>query len=320
MSSIRFDGQVAIVTGAGNGLGKTYALELARRGAAVVVNNHRRISDGNGVPSSADQVVEEIRQAGGQAAANYDSVGTCAGGEAIVQTALNKFGRVDILINNAGHLFNAPFGEVPQGHLDSVLEVHLKGAFYVTQPAFRVMKEQRYGRILFTSSAVGLFGNHEQSVYAASKGGVLGLMNVVALEGAAHGIKANLLLPIAKSRLAAMMPPEQQAKFAERDRQIAPLVQNARDPDFVMPLAVYLVSQACECTQTAYSAMFGRYARVFVGVGAGWLGPRDVPCSVEEVAAHWAEITSTERFSIPGSLLDESSQVLARLAEAQRDR
>ena len=209
MGNVRFDGRVAIVTGAGGGLGRTYALDLAQRGAAVVVNDLGGTFDGKGSSTSmADTVVEEIRAAGGKAVASYDSVATAAGGEAIVQKAIDAFGRVDVLINNAGTLRNAPLDTLPDSTLDAMLEVHLKGAFYVTRPAFRRMKAQRYGRILFASSAAGIFGNDDQSAYGAAKAGTVGLMNVLSQEGKAHGVFCNALLPTAASRMGEAMSPE----------------------------------------------------------------------------------------------------------------
>src|SRR5579884_4043929 len=162
MSTVGFAGRVAIVTGAGGGLGRDYALELARRGAAVVVNDLGTNSDGTGTPTRmADAVVEEIHRVGGKAVASYDSVATADGGAAIVDIAAKTFGRVDALINNAGILRNAPFDELPDAAIDAMLSVHLKGAFNVTRPAYRLMKQQGYGRILFASSAAGMFGNPE---------------------------------------------------------------------------------------------------------------------------------------------------------------
>jgi NAD(P)-dependent dehydrogenase (short-subunit alcohol dehydrogenase family) len=160
MADIRFDGRVAVITGAGGGLGRTYALEIARRGGMVVVNDLGGKADGTGGSHNmADQTVKEINESGGKAVANYDSVSTPQGGEAIIKAALDNFGRVDIVINNAGILRDKTFAKLPPEDLEIVLDVHLKGAFYVTQPAFRVMKEQNYGRILFTASGAGIFGN-----------------------------------------------------------------------------------------------------------------------------------------------------------------
>jgi NAD(P)-dependent dehydrogenase (short-subunit alcohol dehydrogenase family) len=202
MSEIRFDGRVAIVTGAGGGLGRTYALELARRGARVVVNDKGGAADGTGSGSSmADAVVKEIREAGGSAVASYDSVSTPEGGSAIVKTAVDAFGRVDVVINNAGILRDKTFAKLEPENLEVVLDVHLKGAFFVSQPAFRLMKEQGYGRFLFTASNAGIFGNFGQTNYGAAKMGLVGLSNVLALEGAKNGITSNVLAPMARTRL-----------------------------------------------------------------------------------------------------------------------
>lgn len=214
MQKVSFAGRVAIVTGAGGGLGREYAHELARRGARVVVNDLGTTADGSGSPSRmADDVVAEIRAAGGTAQANYDSVATPGGGKAIVAAALDAFGRVDVLINNAGILRNAALEQLSDSTLDAMLEVHLKGAFYVTRPAFSLMKTQGYGRILFASSAAGVFGNAEQGAYGAAKAGLIGLMNVLSHEGRPHGVLCNALLPTAESRMSEHMPAAQLEEF-----------------------------------------------------------------------------------------------------------
>jgi NAD(P)-dependent dehydrogenase (short-subunit alcohol dehydrogenase family) len=200
MDDIRFDGRVAIVTGAGAGLGKTYAVALAERGAKVVVNDLGGARDGSGGgTSAADAVVEEIRKAGGEAVANYDSVATKQGGENIVKTAVDAFGKVDILINNAGILRDKSFAKLEEAEWDLVLSVHLKGAFCVTQPAFRVMKDNNYGRIVNTASGAGLYGNFGQSNYCSAKMGLVGLMNNVCLEGGKYNITCNTIAPVAAS-------------------------------------------------------------------------------------------------------------------------
>lgn len=318
MSTIDFKDRVAIVTGAGGGLGRTYALELATRGAAVVVNDLGGRFDGQGSSHSmADQVVEEIRAAGGKAVANYDSVGTRAGGESIVQTALDSFGKVDIVINNAGHLRNAPFEDINDEILDSIIDVHLKGAIYVTQPAYKVMKQQGYGRIIFASSAAGAFGNPQQAAYAAAKAGVLGVMNVLALEGKEHGVLCNALLPVATSRMEAAMSPAQLEAFTVQYASLGEKLGTSYLPEFVTPLVTYLASEACTSTHAIYSAALGRYARAFVGLTDGWTGPRDTPATVEALAEHFQQIGDIGHFSIPGSLSDEFSIISRNIGKGQ---
>jgi len=201
---ITFDGRVAVITGAGGGLGKTYALELARRGARVVVNDLGGSVDGTGASvSAADVVVDEIRSAGGEAVPNYDSVSTEEGGAGIIGTAVDEFGGVDILVNNAGILRDKSFANMETAEIEAVLEVHLRGAFYVSQPAFRVMKDNGYGRLVFTSSNAGLFGNFGQANYGAAKAGLVGLANVLAIEGMKYNIKSNVIAPVARTRMTA---------------------------------------------------------------------------------------------------------------------
>jgi NAD(P)-dependent dehydrogenase (short-subunit alcohol dehydrogenase family) len=297
MSEIRFDGRVAVITGAGGGLGKTYALELARRGAHVVVNDLGGASDGSGKSHSmADQTVREIVAAGGQAAANYDSVATPQGGEAIIKTALEKFGRVDIVINNAGILRDKSFAKLEPADLEIVLDVHLKGAFYVSQPAFRAMKDQSYGRFLFTASAAGIFGNFGQSNYGAAKMGLVGLSNVLAVEGAKSNIKSNVIAPIAKTRLT--------------ENLLGPLAAQL-DPHGVTPLACYLVSEACELSHEVFSVGGGRFAKIFVGLTPGWFAGKGKQVSLEDVRDHLGEITNEAGYIVPKSIGDEM-RVLAK--------
>jgi len=316
MSQVRFDGRVAIVTGAGGGLGRTYALDLARRGAAVVVNDLGGSFDGKGSSTSmADQVVEEISKAGGKAAASYDSVASAAGGEAIVRKALETFGRVDVLINNAGTLRNAPVDELPDATLEAMIDVHLKGAFHVTRPAYRHMKQQRYGRILFASSAAGMLGNDEQAAYGAAKAGLVGLMNVLSQEGRAYNVLCNALLPTAASRMAQAMPAWEMEKVGALFQTAGDQLGNSGNPEFVTPLVTYLVSEACTSTHALYSATMGRYARVFIGMTHGWMGPRTTPATAEDVAAHFAEVCRTDRYFIPESLTDEFVHLIGRMQQ-----
>jgi NAD(P)-dependent dehydrogenase (short-subunit alcohol dehydrogenase family) len=318
MSQVRFDGRVAIVTGAGGGLGRAYALELAQRGAAVVVNDLGGTFDGRGSSHSmADKVVDEIRQAGGKAAASYDSVSTPAGGEAIVAKAVDVFGGVDVLVNNAGTLRNAAFHELPDATIDAMLDVHLKGAFYVTRPAYRIMKQRKYGRILFASSAAGMLGNDEQAAYGAAKAGLVGLMNVLSQEGRAHNVFCNALMPTAASRMGEGMAQWQMEQIGALYQGVADKLGNSMTPDFVMPLVVYLVSEACKSTHAIYSATMGRYARVFIGMSDGWMGPRDAPVTVDDVAAHFDQISRTDRFFVPESLTDEFVKLIDRMKRGE---
>jgi NAD(P)-dependent dehydrogenase (short-subunit alcohol dehydrogenase family) len=291
MSEIRFDGRVAVITGAGGGLGKTYALELARRGAHVVANDLGGAADGSGKSHSmADQTVAEIKAAGGEAVANYDSVATPQGGEAIIKTALDKFGRVDIVINNAGILRDKSFAKLEPADLEIVVDVHLKGAFYVSQPAFRAMKEQNYGRFLFTASAAGIFGNFGQTNYGAAKMGLVGLSNVLAVEGAKNNIKSNVIAPIAKTRLTESL--------------LGPMAANL-EPTTVTPLACYLVSEACELSHEVFSVGGGRFARVFVGLTPGWFAGKGKAVSLEDVRDHLGQIMDEKSYIVPKSIGDE---------------
>ena len=298
MSEIRYDDRVAIVTGAGGGLGKTYALELARRGAKVVVNDLGGGTDGTGGGSAmADTTVKEIGEAGGTAVANYDSVATPEGGEGIVKTALENFGKVDVVINNAGILRDRTFAKLSPEDLAIVLDVHLRGAFFVSQPAFRVMKEGGYGRFLFTASAAGIFGNFGQTNYGAAKMGLLGLSNVLALEGAKYEIRSNVIAPIANTRLTQEL--------------LGPLAEKL-DPELVTPLSLFLVSEQNQHTHEIYSVGGGRYARVFIGLTQGWFSKK-IP-SVEEVAAHMDQIRDEQGYIVPGSIAEE----MKLLADALR--
>ena len=288
---LRFDGKVALVTGAGGGLGRSHALLLASRGAKVIVNDLGGSFTGDGKSSSAaDKVVAEIKEAGGQAVANYDTVATPAGGEAIIKTAVDSFGRVDIVINNAGILRDKSFVKLEPQDLEIVLDVHLKGGFYVSQPAFRVMKEQNYGRFLFTASAAGIFGNFGQSNYGAAKMGLVGLSNVLAVEGAKNNIKSNVIAPIARTRLT--------------ENLLGPIA-SALDPTTVTPLACYLVSEACDLSHEVFSVGGGRFARIFVGLAPGWFAGKGKVVSLEDVRDNLGQIMEEKGYIVPKSIGDE---------------
>jgi NAD(P)-dependent dehydrogenase (short-subunit alcohol dehydrogenase family) len=285
VSSISFDEQVAIVTGAGGGLGKTYALELARRGAKVVVNDLGGGMDGTGSGSApADATVSEIASLGGEAIANTDSVASREGGAAIVKSALDAFGRVDILINNAGILRDKSFLNVTPEDFDAVLDVHLRGAFHVTQAAFGHMKGQGYGRILFTTSGSGLFGNFGQVNYSAAKMGLVGLCNTVAIEGAKSGILANCIAPIARTRMT--------------EELLGPMASKL-DAAHITPLALFLVSRECTLTHEIFTAAAGWYARVPVVVTPGWYVGTDQMATVEDIHDNLGEIRSEDGYFVP---------------------
>jgi len=293
---IRFDGRVAVITGAGGGLGRSYALELARRGARVVVNDLGGTTDGKGSShSAADKAVAEIRAAGGEAVTSYDSVATPAGGAAIVQRALDAFGQVDIVINNAGILRDKTFPKLEWADLDAVLDVHLRGAFYVTQPAFKVMKDRGYGRILMTASGAGVFGNFGQSNYGAAKMGLVGLANVLAEEGRKYDIKVNVIAPIAQTRLTGELMKNLQLDLG---------------PELVMPLSCFLVSEACDLTHEIFSVGGGRFARIFVGECEGWYAGKGARPTLEDVRDQMDRIRDTKRSFIPNNLGEETAAVM----------
>ena len=288
---ITFDGRVAVITGAGGGLGRTYALDLARRGARVVVNDLGGSLDGSGESqSAADVVVNEIVEAGGEAVANYDSVSTAEGGASIIQSAVDAFGGVDIVINNAGILRDRSFANMTMAEIDAVLDVHLKGAFYVSQPAFKIMKDNGYGRFVFTASAAGLFGNFGQANYGAAKLGLVGLSNVLAVEGIKYNIKSNAIAPIAKTRMT--------------EDILGPLLEIV-DPNQVTPMVVYLCSENSEFTHEIFTVGGGRYGRVFIGTNNGWFAGQGAVPTVEELADHLDEVRDISEHVVPNNINDE---------------
>jgi NAD(P)-dependent dehydrogenase (short-subunit alcohol dehydrogenase family) len=304
---ITFDDQVAIVTGAGRGLGRLYALELARRGAAVVVNDLGGTMHGQGADSSvADQVVEEITRAGGRAVASHDSVDSPRGGQAIVDTALDAFGRLDAMVSNAGIFNSIPFDQLSAEDWRRMLQVHLDGGFYLSQPAYKVMTKQRYGRFVFISSSSGNFGQPMEAHYAAAKMGLVGLSNVIAIEGAAHGILSNTVLPTGFSRMVTETVGDE--KFLAESG-----FMRAIRPELVVPLVVFLASRACEFTHRNYSACAGRYARVFMALGDGWLADPATEPTADDIFAHLDELSATDNFIVPDSIVDEVLEVCDRL-------
>lgn len=301
---IRFDGRVAIITGAGAGLGRTYALELAKRGAKIVVNDLGGARDGagSGSTSAADKVVDEIKALGGEAVASYDSVSTPEGGGNIVKTAIGAFGTVDILINNAGILRDKSFIKMEPESWNAVLDVHLNGAYNVSRPAFTVMKEKGYGRIIMTTSAAGLYGNFGQTNYSSAKMGLIGLMNALKLEGEKYNIKINTVAPVAASRLTEdVMPPDFLAKVK---------------PEFVSPLVLFLCSEKCPVSGNIYNAGMSCFNRAAVVTGPGaTLGSQDKPETLEGIIANLDKISSLKGGKEYGQLNDQIGDVLSALSK-----
>ena len=289
MADVSFENRVAIVTGAGNGLGKAYALELGKRGAKVVVNDLGGAVDGSGSANSpADDVVNEIIENGGEAVANYDSVATKDGGESIVQTAIDSFGTVDAVINNAGILRDKSFANMSEEEFSLIIEVHLKGTYFVTQPAFKIMKENNYGRIVNVASPSGLFGNFGQTNYGAAKMGIVGLTNVLAIEGAKYNIKVNVIAPTAYTRMTEALLPEDVGKLFSAE--------------LVTPMVTYLASEACEPTHEIFGVAAGRFARIGIITHEGYVNTQ---ATAEDIASNIEEIRTITDGSYPLSNEDE---------------
>ncbi len=306
--SIRFDGRVAVITGAGAGLGRIYALELAKRGAKVVVNDlgSARDGSGQGLSAPADKVVQEIQTLGGEAVANHDNVATPEGGKAIIQSALDAFGTVDILINNAGILRDKSILKMEPENWQAVIDVHLNGAYHVSRPAFEVMKEKGYGRILMTTSAAGLYGNFGQSNYAAAKMGLVGLMNTLKLEGEKYNIMVNTIAPLAASRLTEdVTPPELFLKMK---------------PEFVAPLALYLCSEQCPVSGSIYNAGMGVFNRAAVVTGPGLtLGSAETFPTLEDIVANIDAISTLEGGKEYRRLNDQVGDACSALQGPQKE-
>ncbi len=278
MKFIGFENRVAIVTGAGEGIGREYALDLAKRGAKVVVND---IGQGPDQGWTADRVVDEIKKAGGKAAASFDSVATMQGGQNIVDTAMDHFGRVDILINNAGILRDRTFMKMTEKDWDEVIAVHLKGAFCVTQPAVKIMKANQYGRIVFTASSSGMYGNFGQSNYGAAKMGVIGIMNTLKLETAKVNIKVNTVAPNAATGMTRGVFPDEVAKRIK--------------PEFNTPIVTFLCSEENQESGMIFTMSAGWFARSAMVSGKGaCIGDTKRLIAAEEVRDHFDQIKSLD--------------------------
>ncbi|MFF5257858.1 SDR family NAD(P)-dependent oxidoreductase [Actinomadura viridis] len=289
MGAVTFDGRVVIVTGAGHGIGRAHAFTLAEHGARVVVNDLGGAVDGSGSSGAAEEVAREIRGRGGVAVASTDSVATAEGGAALVRRAVEEFGQVDAVIHNAGILRDRTFGKMTDDDVTAVLDVHLGGAFNVLRPAWPHMVERRYGRIVLTTSSSGLLGTFGQSSYAAAKAGLVGLANVLALEGERHGILVNALSPTAATRMTEGLLGDLADRF---------------DPRHVAAVAAYLASERCDLNRHILTVGGGRVGRIFLGVTPGWYsGPE--PASPDDVLAAIEEIRSLDGHIVPRSGADE---------------
>jgi NAD(P)-dependent dehydrogenase (short-subunit alcohol dehydrogenase family) len=291
MSELRFDRRVAVITGAGRGLGRAYALLLASRGAKIIVNDLGASLKGEGADAGpAQDVVKEIRAAGGEAAACTESVATPAGGKAIIAAALDHFGRIDILIHNAGAVRRAPLAELSYEDFEFILDVHLRGAFHVVRPAFPLMCKAKYGRIVLTSSVNGLYGNYNNANYSVAKAGSIGLSNVAALEGAEHNVKSNVIIPAAVTRMSEGI-----------DTSAFPPMP----PESVAPAVGWLAHESCPISGKMLISAAGRVAMAYVAETRGVYRPS---WSIEDIAAHGDAIRDSAKavvFStVPSGQLD----------------
>lgn len=277
MSELRFDDRVAVITGAGRGLGRTYAELLASRGARVVVNDPGVSMKGDGTDiGPAEEVVQAIAAAGGEAVANTDSVATPEGGKAIIETAMDTWGRIDILIHNAGIIRRGAVHELSYEDFETVLDVHLRGGFHVVRPALPYMRKAGYGRIVLTGSINGLYGNANVANYSVAKAGLIGLSNVVALENAELGIKSNIILPGAVTRMAEGLDTSKYPPM---------------DPELVAPTVGWLAHESCSITGEMLSSMAGRVSRAFAGETPGVYRPT---WTIEDVAGNIDAIRNTD--------------------------
>jgi NAD(P)-dependent dehydrogenase (short-subunit alcohol dehydrogenase family) len=301
MSEIRFDNKVAVVTGAGGGLGKAYALLLASRGAKVVVNDLGGTFDGSGSDATpAQQVVDEIKAAGGEAVANYDSVAEWESAQKIINTAVENYGRLDILINNAGILRDKSILKMEMEDYRKIMSVHLDGTFFCTKAAFAIMKEQAYGRIVSTASAAGLYGNFGQTNYGAAKMGIAGMMNCVAQEGGRYNIKANTIVPTAGTRLTFTVMPED--------------VIGKVKPEYVAPVVAWLCSEECNETAKMISAGGGYFSRAAVVEGPGVVFDSTKEITVEMIVEKLDQIMNLEGGREYASAMEQAGTVLSKMS------
>jgi NAD(P)-dependent dehydrogenase (short-subunit alcohol dehydrogenase family) len=301
MAELRYDGRVAVITGAGGGLGRAYALLLASRGAKIVVNDLGGTFDGTGASETAAQkVVDEIKAQGGEAVPNYDSVSEWESAQKIIQTAIDAFGKVDILINNAGILRDKSLIKMEIEDYRKVMAVHLDGTFFCTKAAFPVMRENNYGRIVSTASAAGVYGNFGQTNYGAAKMGIAGMMNCVKQEGAKYNILANTLVPVAGTRMTQTVLP--------------PNIVEKLKPEYVAPIVAWMVSEQCDVSGNIFTAGGGYYSRIAVVEGPGVFFDTDAgpitPEMVVEKLGEIKDITGGQEF---GSATEQTGKALSHM-------
>jgi NAD(P)-dependent dehydrogenase (short-subunit alcohol dehydrogenase family) len=311
MSEMRFDGQVAVITGAGRGLGRQYALLLASRGARVVVNDLGASVTGDGFHSdAATATVAEIIANGGEAVADTNTVATPEGGQAIIDTALNTWGRVDILVNNAGTVHDSPFDDMTSELLTPLVDVHLKGAFFVTRPAWKAMREAGYGRVINTCSAAGILGSPRMTNYGAAKTGLIGLTRVLAAESADVNIKVNAIAPIAATRmldysLGSVAELDDPVAAAAAEDIMRPFL-NRLDPAQVAPVVAFLAHEDCPVSGEIFTVGAGHVARFFIGRTKGYYAPT---LSVEDVRDNIGAIRDENDYTVPSGPADEMAEL-----------
>ena len=297
MTDVRFDDRVVVITGAGNGLGRTYALEMGKRGAKVVVNDLGGSAFGDGADkAAADVVVDEIKASGGEAVANYDSV---TDGDKIIQTAMDSFGKIDVVINNAGILRDKTFHKMEERDWDLIYDVHVRGAFKVSHAAWPYMRDQNYGRMIFTASAAGIYGNFGQTNYAMAKLGLHGMSQTLALEGRSKNIMVNTIAPIAGSRLTETVMPQQ--------------LVDALKPDFIMPLVVKLCDENSQETGGLYEVGAGFIGKVRWERSKGHSFSVSQGFNAEDVNDAWDEIVDFTDADHPSSIAEANKPLIKNL-------
>ncbi len=306
---ISFEDQVVVVTGGGGGIGREACLDLARRGAKVVVNDVSGMDEPDG--PGATLVVKEIEAAGGTAIESFDSIATPEGGQAVIDRAVDTYGTVDAVVHFAGTWRHAMFSDMTVDMLNPVLDVHLRGAFFVARPAWNIMKEKGYGRIVLTSSSTGMWGRIWGTNYAAAKAGLMGLARGMSLEGAEHGIFTNCLMPVASAfnPYREDHPETMRAQFKTSGWVDGGNMPPQSTAERAIGVPVYLASRDCTVNGESFSACGGRYARIFVGVTDGWMSEHDRVPTADDFAEHLAEIEDRSNYIVPNNVNEEMIRV-----------